>query len=120
MRLTLTPPGRSRVVDDVKQARIDRVALRQHLVQFHRADDGAQVGHGQLGDGVVEIVDAISGERRVHDLDEDDAVDADDHVVLGDDVLLRHVEDALHHVDAAADAFDEEGQERDARLMVRT
>ena len=51
----LHPPGAGGVVDHVQQAGVDLVALGQHLVQVHGADDGAQVGHHQLGDGAVQV-----------------------------------------------------------------
>ena len=52
MRVTFTPQGLVAWSMVVQQAGVDLVALGQHLVQVHRADHGAQVGHGQLGDGV--------------------------------------------------------------------
>jgi len=41
----------------IEQASVDLVALAQHLVQLHLADHSPQVGHGQLGDGEVQIGD---------------------------------------------------------------
>ncbi|MNY04659.1 hypothetical protein D3C86_1373490 [compost metagenome] len=101
----------------MQQARVDGVALRQHLVQLHRADHGPQVGHAELGDGVGQIVDAIGGAGGVHHLDEDDAVDLHHRVVLGDDFLRGNVQHLLHHVHAPTDPLDEGGQNTDARLQ---
>jgi len=113
----LDAPGTGGVVDGREQAGVDRVALREDLVQLHGADHRAQIGLGQLGDGVDQIVDPIGGRRGVHHLDEDDRVDLDRHVILGDDLLLRDVQHLLHHVDLAADRLDERGQDADARLQ---
>ena len=51
--------------------------------------------------------DLIGCLRRVQHLVEGDAVDRDDGVVAGDDLLGRHVEHLLHHVHLGADAVDE-------------
>ena len=56
MRVTLTPQGSVACVDDVQQPRVDLVALGQQLVEVHRAHHGADVGHGQVDDGVLELV----------------------------------------------------------------
>ena len=109
----LDAPRMGRLVDGRQQARVDQVALRQHLVEVHRAHHRPQVGHGQLGDSVVQVVDPIGRLGRIDHLDEDDAVDLDGDVVLGDHVLARHFQNLLHHVHAASDAFverDEDGQ----------
>ena len=53
MRLTLTPQGDDRGVDHAQQPLVDLVAMRQHLVEIHAAHDGADVGHGQLEDGLI-------------------------------------------------------------------
>ena len=67
----------------------------------------ADVGHGQVEDGVLQAGDLIGGLRRVEHLVEGDAVDRHDGVVAGDDLLRRHVEHLLHHVHLGADAVDE-------------
>jgi hypothetical protein len=48
MRVILTPHGAGRGVDDLQQPLVDLVALRQQLVEVHRAHDRADVGHGEL------------------------------------------------------------------------
>ncbi|MNE04412.1 hypothetical protein D3C80_969410 [compost metagenome] len=99
----------------MQQTGVDAVALAQHLVQFHRADNGPQIGHAELRDGVGQVIDAIGGLGRVHHLDEDDAVDLHHGVVPGDDLLGRHVQHLLHHVHPAADALDERRQDVNPR-----
>ncbi len=43
----LHAPGRSRGIEDPQQALVDLVAMREELVEIHRADHGADVRHGQ-------------------------------------------------------------------------
>ena len=62
----------------------------------------------------VQVVDPVGGFGSVHHLDEDQPVDLDGGVVLGDDVLLRDVEHLLHHVHLRADSLDEGRQQADA------
>src|SRR3546814_7445130 len=57
----LHAPRRGGVVDHVEQARVDLVALRQGLVEVHRAHDGAQVRGHEVEDGIVEIGHLIGG-----------------------------------------------------------
>ena len=103
----LEAPGMRRLVDHGEQARIDRVALREQLVEIHAAHDGTDVGHDEIEDGEPEIADFVGGLGRIEHLIEDDAVDRHHRIVLGDDFLARHVEHRLHHVDLGADAVDE-------------
>ncbi len=112
----LDAPGAGRLVDHGQQAGIDVLAVGQHLVQLHRADHGAQIGHGKLGDRAREVGDAVGGRRGVHHLDEDDGVDLHADVVLGDHLLLRHRQHLLHHADAPAHRLHERGQDGEAGL----
>ena len=112
----LDAPGLGRQVDGLQQAGVDRLALRQHIVQVHRADHGAQVGLGQLADGVGQVVDPVGGVGRVDHLDEDDGVDLDGDIVLGDHLLLRHRQHLFHHVHPPPDALVERGQQGHAGL----
>ena len=80
---------------------VDRVAAGERLVELHVADEVAQVGLGQLGDGQDEVGDVVDEPLRVGGLVVDDGVDGHDDVVLGDDLLRRHVDDLLAHVDQA-------------------
>ena len=59
----------------------------------------------------------VGGARRVEHLVEGDAVGADGGVVLGDDLLRRHVEHLLHHVHLGADAVDERHDQVEAGLQ---
>ena len=92
------------------------VAVGQDLVQLHGAHHGAQVGHGELGDGVVEVGHAVGRGGGVHHLDEDDGVHLDPDVVLGDHLLARHVQHLLHHIHPAAHRLDEGHEDGDAGL----
>ena len=94
----LDAPGRHRGVDHAQQPLVDLVAMRQHLVEIHAAHHRADVGHGELDDGLVEIGDLVARLGGVEHLEERDAVDGDGGVVLGDDILLRDVDHLLHHV----------------------
>ena len=109
-RVILTPQALGRLVDHDQQPGVDLVALGEGLVEVHRAHDGTQVRRGELHDRGIEVADFICGLCRVEHLEEDDSIDADHGVVLGDDLLPRNVEHLLHHVHPAADAV-EEGRE---------
>ena len=104
------------MIDDRQQARVDLVALRQCLVEVHRAHDRAQVGRRKRHDRRVEVADLIGRLGGVQHLEEDDAVDRDHRIVLGDDLLARDVEHLLHHVDLAADPIEERRDEVEAGL----
>ena len=103
-----------RLVDDAQQALVDRVAVGQQLVEVHRAHHRADVGHGQVEDGVLQVGDLIGRLRRVEHLVEGDAVDGDRSRCPGDDLLRRHVEHLLHHVHLGADAVDERDDQVEA------
>ncbi|CAH2401130.1 hypothetical protein MES4922_290054 [Mesorhizobium ventifaucium] len=103
-----------RLVDDAQQAFVDGVAVRQQLVEVHRAHHGTDVGHRQVEDGVLQPGDLVGGLRGVEHLVEGDAVDGDGGVVAGDDLLGRDVEHLLHHVQSGADAVDERHDEVEA------
>ena len=86
---------------------IDLVTLGEELVEVHRAHHRADVGHGQVEDGDLQIGHLVARERRVEHLEEGDAVDPHHGVVLGDDLLARHLDHLLHHVELPPDAVDE-------------
>ena len=44
----LDAPGLGSGVDDAEQPCVDLVAMREQLVEIHRAHDGADVGHHQI------------------------------------------------------------------------
>ena len=113
-RVTLMPQGCAASSTTRSSRSLIVIAVGQQLVEVHRAHDRADVGHGQVEDGVLQPDDLIGGLRRVEDLVEGDAVDADDGVVAGDDLLRRHVEHLLHHVHLGADAVEERDDEVEA------
>ena len=102
----LQSPRRHRGIDHPQQALVDLVAMRQHLVEVHRAHHRADVGHGQDDDGLVEIGDLVARLRRIEHLVEGDAVHRHGGVVLGDHLLFGNVDHLLHHVHLAADAIE--------------
>lgn len=120
MRLTLTP-RRDRSIDYAKQALIDLVAMRQDLVEIHRAHHRADVGHGQDSDRVFQIGDLVARLRRLEHLKKGDAVHRHRCVVLGNHLLLGNGDHLLHHVHLATDAVeirDDEVQPRRQRAGV--
>jgi hypothetical protein len=106
-RVILTPQASVAWSTTVEQPGVDLVALGQGLVEVHRAHHGAQVGGRELHDGGVEVGDLIGGLGGVEHLEEDDSVDRDHRIVLGDDLLAGDVEHLLHHVHLAADPVEE-------------
>ena len=57
----------------------------------------------RLSSACCEIGDLVGRAPHVEHLIEGDAVDRHRRVVLGDDLLARHVDDLLHDVELAAD-----------------
>ena len=104
------------MVDHGEQAGIDLVALRQGLVEVHRAHHRAQIGGRERHERQVEVADLIGRLGGVHHLEEDDAVDRDHRIVLGDDLLAGDVDHLLHHVDLVTDAIEEGRDEVEAGL----
>ena len=102
-RVTLMPQGSEAASITVSRRGVDLVAMRQKLVEIHRAHDGADVGHDEIEERHLEIGDFVGRAPRVEHLVEGDAVDGDGRVVLRDDLLARDLEDLLHHVELAAD-----------------
>ena len=96
-----------RFVDDIEEPRIDRITLRQKLVEIHAAHHGTDVRHDEVEDCDFQIGDFIGGLRRVEHLIEDDAVDRYHRIVARDDLLARYVEHLLHHVHLGPDIVDE-------------
>ncbi len=90
----------------MQQALVDLVAPRQRLVEVERADRGADVGHGDVGDRPLEVLHFVGRLAGVEHLVEDDAVDGDRGIVLGDHGLARNLEHGLLHVELATDAVD--------------
>lgn len=102
----MMPPGLGGGVDNRQQACVDLVAVRQELVEVHRAHDGAHVDHHKVQESELKIGDFVGSAAHVEQLEEGDAIDGDCCVVLGDDFLPRHVDDLLHHVELVADRVD--------------
>ena len=86
---------------------IDFVALREHLVEIHRADHGADIGQRQVGNRTIEVLDFIGRARGVDDLDERDRVRGHLRVVLRDHFLAWNVEHRFHHRHLASDAVEQ-------------
>ena len=80
--------------------------MRQELVEVHRADDGADIGHGQDHQRVVERGDLVTGLGRVEHLEEGGGIDAHAGIVLGDRLLRGNVEHLLHDIHLVPDAVD--------------
>ena len=94
---------------------VDLVTLGERLVEVHRADDRADVGHREVDDGEAQVVDLVGGLGGIEHLVEHDGVDRHHGVVLGDDLLARYIEHLLHHVDLLADLLDEGDDDVEAR-----
>ena len=90
--------------------------MREHLVEVHATHHRADIGHGQLDDGLIQVGDLVACLGGVAHLEERDPVDRDGRVVLRDHVLLRDAHHLLHHVHLAADAVEERHDEVEARL----
>ena len=91
----------------MQQARVDVVALGEHFIEFHRAENGTNVGHGQVDDRQFQVADLISRFWRVDHLNKADGIDRDVGVVFGDDFLRGDIKHLFHHVDLTTDAVHE-------------
>jgi hypothetical protein len=111
----LDAPGLGGRVDDIEQAGVDLVAMRQQLIEVHRTHDCADIGHDEVQEGELEVGDLVGGPARVEHLIERDAVDRDRGVVPGDDFLTRHVDHLLHHIELVADRVDIGKDQSEAR-----
>ncbi len=102
----LQSPRRHGSIHHAQQSLVDLVAMRQHLVEVHRAHHRTNIGHGQHDDRLVEIGYLVARFRRIEHLEERDAVHRHGGVVLGDHLLLGNADHLLHHVHLAADAIE--------------
>ena len=103
------------VVEDLAQLGVDRVARRERVVELHVADDVAQVRLCELRDRELEVGDVVGEPLRVGCLVVNDGVDRHDDVVGGDDLLRRHVDHLLAHVDEQ-DLVDERNDQTHSRV----
>ncbi len=92
-------PAVGRVVEDLAEVAVDLISGGERLVELEIADEVAQVRLGELRHCEHEVRDVVDETLRVGRLVVDDGVDRHDDVVLGDDLLRRHVDDLLAHVD---------------------
>ncbi len=114
--LDLDAPRRCRGVDHREELGVDAIALRQQLVEVHRAHHGANIGHYQIADCELHVGNLIGGLRRVQQLVEDDGIDRHDGVVAGDDALRGDLEHRLHHVHFRPNLIDTRNNEGKSRL----
>ncbi len=74
-RVTLMPQGCAASSTTRSRRSLIASRLRQELVEIHRAHHRADIGHGQVEDGVLQARDLIGRLRRIEHLVEGDAVD---------------------------------------------
>ena len=98
----LDAPRLGLLVDDALQDLVDLVALGEQLVERVLAEHGAQGGLRDLARADEVVLDRDDCRPWVDDAEVDDGRDAHGDVVLGDDVLWRH----LQRHDAQVDAHD--------------
>src|SRR5690606_14803563 len=96
----LRPPLIRGVVENELELRVDDVAGSEGLVEIHLAAHVTERGLRELAHGQRQVRDFVRGADRVDDLDVEQRIDADRHVVLGDDRLLGNVENRFAQVDA--------------------
>src|SRR3990172_9819445 len=99
-------PDVGRLIEHLAQLGVDHVAGGKGFVELQLADDVAQVGLRQLRGGEDEVGDVVLQLHRVGRLVVHDGIDGDHHIVLGDHLLRRHIDDLLAHVHPT-DALDE-------------
>ena len=99
-RRDLDAPGLGLLVDDLLQLDVEPLALGEQRVELGLAEHRAQRGLRDLGGGEEEVLDLGDRLVRVDDAEVGDGVDAHGDVVLGDDLLRRHVQRDRSQVDA--------------------
>src|ERR1035441_1399293 len=105
--------GRRVAVNDGLDALVELVAVRENLVQFDFAEDGAESRLGELR-GLVDVVgDLNDGLDWIDDAQRNDGVDLEGDVVAGNDVLRRDFHGLLAKADAD-DGVDRAEDEDDA------
>ena len=109
-------PALGRLVEHDAQVGVDLVAGGQRLLERERADHVAQRGDRQLLDREDQVGDLVGRAERVGDLEVEDRVDRDRHVVLRDHRLRRERDDLLAQVDERLQGVDERHQEVQARI----
>src|SRR5438105_11051787 len=88
----LYAPGFRVLIEDALHARIQRVAVREQLVELDFAEDGAERGLSKLR-CLIAVIDHLDHRPpRLDDAQKDDGVHLQRHVVARDDVLWRHFE----------------------------
>ena len=99
-------------VDDFLHVVVELVALRQHLVEVVLAEHRAQRGLGELAGGHVVVLDTDHRALRVHHPVVEHRVHVHGDVVLGNDVLARHVQGdhPQVHADELLDHRDDDDQ----------
>ncbi len=78
-------------IDDLLQLLVDRLALRQQVVQRGLAEHAAERGLRDLEGGADVVEHLQHGLPGAHNAEVDDGVHLHRHVVLGDRLLARHV-----------------------------
>ena len=112
----LHAPGRGLLVDDLLQDRVDLVSLREELVEQVLAEHRPQRRLGDLRGRDHEVLDLHDRGLRVDDPEVGDRVHAHRDVVLGDDLLRRHVQRDRPQVDLDH-PVDDRDQQEDARAL---
>ncbi len=102
------------IVQYLTESAVHTLAGREGLIQGHLADDIAKVGLGQLGDRQLEVGDVVEQALGIGGLEIDHGVHRRGYVVLCDDLLRRHVNHLLPHVDGPQ-PIDERNDDAQAR-----
>jgi hypothetical protein len=94
----LDPPPFGHLVKLDAQYLVDLLAFGKNVVQGHVADDRTKGGGRDVLCSSGEELDLDYRHNRVHDLVENDEIDRDRRVVLGDGALVRDIEVELAQV----------------------
>ena len=81
------PPRLGVPIDDLLQAAIHFIPLRQEVVEFRLPQGAAQGSQGHLGGGEQEIGHLQHGSHWIHGPEIEHGIDTDRDVIAGDDVL---------------------------------
>ena len=115
----LDAPSAGRLVDDGEKLAVHSFTLRQGLVHLQRTENRSDVGHRQVLDGGLQVIDLIGRFGGIDHPIEDHGVDLDLCIVACDHRLRRNIQNRLHHVDIAPDAVDYRDDEVQTGLQSR-
>ena len=103
-------------LDLLDNGAVQCLALFKGLIECDLSDFGSHGGLGEVRDGREQVLDPVAGLIRVFDLNVEDAINVECHVVLRDGMLRGNMHDLFPEVMGVGDGVDEGDFEVEAWL----